>query len=63
MKPQPEQEADRILRDLAQKNGCSLRDLGIIDERRERTIREREVDFSDFFVRRKNGRDDAGAQA
>lgn len=57
MKPQPEHDADRILREWAQKEHKSLRELGIIDERRERTIREREVDFADFFAQRKKRED------
>lgn len=49
-----EQQADDILRDWAREQGISLRKDGIIDERRERTIREREVDFTPFFAQRKN---------
>jgi hypothetical protein len=60
VKPQIERDADRILREAANKEHKSMRDLGIIDDRRERTIRERETDFSDFFARRRRGQD-AGA--
>lgn len=48
-----ETEADEILRDWAKSKGISLRRAGIIDERRERTIREREIDFTAFFSGRK----------
>lgn len=57
MKPQVEHDADRILREDAHKEHKSMRDLGIIDDRRERTIREREIDFADFFARRRRGLD------
>jgi hypothetical protein len=57
MKSQPEQQADDILREDARKQHKSMRQLGIIDERRERTIRKREQPFADFFAKRK--RDDA----
>lgn len=45
--------ADEILREWAKSKGISLREAGIIDERRERTIREREIDFTLFFASRK----------
>lgn len=51
-----EQEADDILRQWAKEQGISLRKAGIIDERRERTIREREVSFTPFFASRKRAR-------
>lgn len=49
-----EAEADNILREWAKSKGISLRQAGIIDERRERTIREREIDFTLFFAGRKS---------
>jgi len=57
MKPQPEQQADDILREFAHREHKSLRQLGIIDERRQRTINGREKTFADFFARRKRGED------
>jgi hypothetical protein len=56
MKTPNENDADTILRDWAKSQGLSLRKVGIIDERRERTIREREVPFSTFFEHRKRSR-------
>ena len=41
-----EDMADEILREDAKRQKKSLRKLGIIDERRERTIREREISES-----------------
>ncbi len=38
--------ADEILREDARKNKKSLRKYGIVDERRERTIRAREIPLS-----------------
>jgi hypothetical protein len=57
MKSQPEQQADDILRDFANKEHKSMRQLGIIDERRQRTINGREKTFADFFARRKRHED------
>lgn len=51
-----EQQADDILHQWAKEQGISLRKAGIIDERRERTIREREVDFTPFFASRRRAR-------
>lgn len=51
-----EQQADTILHEWAKSQGISLRKVGIIDERRERTIREREVDFTPFFASRRRAR-------
>lgn len=51
-----EHDADAILREWAKEQGISLRKAGIIDERRERTIREREVDFTPFFASRRRAR-------
>lgn len=48
-----EQIADDILRDDAKRKRKSMRQLGIIDERRARTVRERETPFSSFFVKAK----------
>jgi len=45
--------ASLLLASYARKNNVSLRDLGIIDSRRERTIREREVPFSSYFTYRR----------
>jgi hypothetical protein len=53
MMSQLDKEADDLLRELAKREGKSLRQLGINDERRQRTIRERETTFSDYFGRRK----------
>lgn len=50
--PTLEEQADSILRDWAKSQGKSLRKGGIIDERRARTVREREVSFATFFARR-----------
>jgi hypothetical protein len=49
--PTPEQieeAANELLKKEAVRHGGSLRKLGIIDERRERTIREREIPLSSF---------------
>jgi hypothetical protein len=50
MESQPEktleEQADDILRKNATKHRVSLRKMGIIDERRQRTIREREIPLS-----------------
>lgn len=48
-----EQQADELLREWAKEHHISLRKDGIIDDRRERTIREREVSFTPFFSQRK----------
>lgn len=53
MKTPSEVEADAILHEWAKANGISLRKAGIIDDRRERTVRNREVTFADFFANRK----------
>ena len=55
-KTQTDIEADAILRAWAKSEGHSLRHDGIIDERRERTVREREVTFADFFGHRRRVR-------
>lgn len=47
-----EAEADRILREYAIDIGASARQLGIIDERRARTIREREITMSSIESRK-----------
>ncbi len=41
-----EEIADQILRESAKKQGKSMRQIGVIDERRERTIRSREITLS-----------------
>lgn len=46
MEPSPEEQADAILRDWAREQGKSLRQLGIVDERRMTTINEREIPMS-----------------
>ena len=56
MKTADEQKADTILHDWARSHGISLRKAGIIDDRRERTIREREISFTPFFEGRKKTR-------
>jgi hypothetical protein len=56
MKTPVEQEADDLLRAWAKEQGVSLRKDGIIDDRRERTIREREVSFTPFFASRRKAR-------
>jgi hypothetical protein len=48
--------ADEILRQDAKRQGVSLRKLGIIDDRRRRTIDEREVCFTPFFEHRRHAR-------
>lgn len=48
-----EQQADELLREWAKDQGVSLRKDGIIDERRERTVRERETPFASFFANKK----------
>lgn len=53
MKSQSEQQADDILREWAASEHISLRRAGIIDERRGRTIHERETPFSVFFGRKR----------
>jgi hypothetical protein len=57
-KTQPEQQADQILKEWAHSHHQSLRKAGIIDERRERTVREREIAFADFFGRKRNRNDE-----
>lgn len=54
-----EQQADEILKEWAKHEHQSLRKLGIIDGRRDRTIRSKEIPFADFFANRK-ARHDAG---
>lgn len=54
-----EAEAEEILKTWAKDQGISLRKAGIIDERRERTIREREIDFASFFGARARRRSEA----
>lgn len=46
--PTLEELADEMLRREARGTVGSLRKLGIIDERRARTIREREIPFSSY---------------
>jgi len=53
MKTPSEVEADAILHEWAKSQGISLRKAGIIDDRRERTVYEREISFATFFGRRK----------
>jgi hypothetical protein len=57
MKSLPDQQADDILREWARDQHKSMRELGIIDRRRQRTINEREKPFADFFARRKRSED------
>ena len=38
--------ADQILRESAKRQGKSMRKIGVIDERRARTIREHEITLS-----------------
>ena len=45
-----EEAANELLREDAKAQRKSMRKLGIIDERRARTVREREVPFSSFFT-------------
>lgn len=45
-----EELANELLREDAKRQHKSMRKLGIIDERRARTVREREVPFSSFFT-------------
>jgi len=56
MKTQADIEGDAILRAWAKAEGHSLRASGIIDKRRERTVREREIPFADFFASRRRAR-------
>ena len=49
-----EEQADAILRDMAVREHRSLRTYGVIDERRQKTIRQREASFSDFFATRRS---------
>jgi hypothetical protein len=51
-----EHDADVLLREWAKEHHTSLRKAGIIDARRERTIREREIDFTPFFASRRRAR-------
>ena len=41
-----EEVADQILREYAKREGKSMRQIGIVDERRERTIRSKEITLS-----------------
>lgn len=50
---QLEEMADDLLKDDAKRKHKSNRQLGTIDERRARTVREREVPFATFFAPRK----------
>lgn len=55
MKGQPmtiEEQADDILSRDAKSHHLSLRKMGIIDDRRQRTIREREITMSYLESRR-----------
>lgn len=56
MKDNIEHTADELLHQWAKEQGISLRKAGIIDERRERTVRQREVPFTTFFESRKRAR-------
>lgn len=49
-----EQMADDLLRDEAKRQHKSMRQLGIIDERRARTVREKESPFADVFHRQRH---------
>ncbi len=57
MKTLNEMEADALLHEWAKSQNISLRKAGIIDERRERTVREREIPFASFFGKRKRARE------
>jgi hypothetical protein len=48
-----EEQADDLLRRLAIDTGESFRILGLIDERRARTIREREIPMATIEGRRR----------
>ena len=50
----PEEQADELLRESALAEGVSLRQLGIIDDRRQRTISSREYPMSVAFRGTKN---------
>lgn len=56
MKTPSEAESDALLHEWARQNHISLRKAGIIDERRERTVRQREIPFTTFFESRKRAR-------
>ena len=56
MKSPSDIEADAILHEWAKTQGISLRRAGIIDDRRGRTVREREISFADFFASRRRAR-------
>lgn len=56
MKTPSEVEADAILHEWARQQHISLRKAGIIDDRRERTVRSKEIPFTDFFDSRKRAR-------
>ncbi len=47
-----EEQADELLAAAARAAGKSQRKFGIIDERRQRTVNEREQSFTGFFARR-----------
>lgn len=49
-----EEQADELLKELALAEGVSLRQLGIIDERRQRTISAREYPMTLAFGDTKN---------
>ncbi len=51
-----DEQADDLLHEWAKSKGISLRKDGIIDERRQRTVREREISFTPFFASRKRAR-------
>lgn len=55
--PTLEEEADALLEGMAKEANMSLRKMGVINHRRERTINQREVPFSYAFSRRRQGRD------
>ena len=51
----PEELADELLQEHARDSGVSLRDLGILDKRRQKDVRKREIPMSSLFKKYRTG--------
>lgn len=50
-----EELADELLAEDAKRHGASLRELGVLDERRLRTVRGMEIPMSSVFTKHRTG--------
>jgi hypothetical protein len=50
-----EEQADELLAEWAREQGESLRDLGVLDDRRLRTVRAVEIPMSSVYTKHRTG--------